>query len=488
MMVDDDGCYRAMQRRDARFDGVFFTAVRTTGIYCRPVCPAPQPKRENCTFYPSAAAAEEAGYRACRRCRPETAPGSPAWLGVGATLARALRLIEAGALDRDGVDAVAGRLGVGARHLRRLFTDHLGASPMAIARTHRLHLARRLTETTSLPLGEVAAAAGFGSVRRFNDAFAKAFKHPPGALRPAKMSLDTDEACSEGMRAAPFDVSLTLATRPPFDALHLCRFLSARAIPGVEIGDGVHYGRVLGSEAGPALILARAQADGPGLDVRFHLSGAAGLRAAIAQTRHIFDLDTDSGAVDMALARDPDLARRVEAHPGIRVPGGADVFEFAVRAVIGQQISVKGARTITGRLVERTGKALPPGLAGLVPGLTRGFPAPADIVDADLNGLGLTTRRVETLRGLAQAFLAADPGLPDLAALRGIGPWTLQYIAMRALGDPDAFPEKDLGLLKALGLGPSSGDAKHLMERAEAWRPYRAYAAIRLWHSLEADQ
>ncbi len=490
MMPDDDTCYQAMMRRDARFDGVFFTAVKTTRVYCRPICPAPKPKRINCRFVPSAAAAEGLGFRACCRCRPESAPGSPAWLGVGATLARALRLIEGGALDTGSIEDLAVRLGVSDRHLRRLFTDHLGASPKAVAQTHRLHLARRLVETTTLAMPDVAAAAGFRSLRRFNDAFVKAFHQAPGTLRDRrrkgrgvadKMARDP---CAEGRGAeVPFFIRLPLATRPPYDADHLFAFLSSRAIATLETGERDGYARVVRAGQGSAVISVHPLTEGHGVEARVWLTAAAALRSVIGQIRHIFDLDADSNPIDAAMAGDALLGPAVAARPGIRVPGGPDPFEFTVRAVIGQQISVKGARTIASRLVERLGDPLPPALADMVPGLSRGFPTPHAVVAGDLDGLGLTTRRVATLKAVASAFVENAPRLPDLLAIPGIGPWTTHYVAMRALGDPDAFPEKDLGLLKALGLGPSDGKA--LMACAEHWRPYRAYAAIRLWHSLE---
>ncbi|MGF1454887.1 MAG: AlkA N-terminal domain-containing protein [Alphaproteobacteria bacterium] len=491
MMPDDDTCYGAMMRRDARFDGVFFTTVKTTGVYCRPICPAPKSKRINCRFVPSAAAAESMGFRACQRCRPESAPGSPAWLGVGATLARALRLIEEGALDNGSVDGLAERLGIGGRHLRRLFTDHLGASPKAVAQTHRLHLARRLVENTALPMPDVAAAAGFGSVRRFNDAFSQTFHETPSARRrhgPARRRRRPDSHPAE--EAASFHIHLSLATRPPFDVDHLFAFLGARAIAGVETGDAQGYARVLRTGGGPTVlrvapltVVPGSTGPGAGVEAWIWLTQAQALRGVIQQVRHIFDLDADSTVIDETLAGDALLGPATAARPGIRVPGGPDPFEFTVRAVVGQQISVKGARTIAARLVARLGRPLPVALAGAVPGLERSFPTPEDMIRGDLDGLGLTTRRVATLKAVAGAFLASAPGLPDLQSIPGIGPWTAHYVAMRALGDPDAFPDKDLGLLKALGLDAKGGGA--LMAQAEQWRPYRAYAAIRLWQSLE---
>ncbi len=480
MRLDPDICYRAMTRRDPRFDGRFFTAVRTTGIYCRPICPARTPKRMNCVFLPSAAAAERAGFRACRRCRPESAPGSPARLGVGATLARALRLIEAGALDSGSVETLSARLGITGRHLRRLFTEHLAASPKAVAQTHRLHLARRLVETTPLPMTAVATAAGFNSLRRFNDAFVRCFDQPPGALRRTQTVQEGTLPPAHGLA-----MDLALATRAPYDLDHLLAFLATRAIPGVEGADGGSYSRALHCAGGPAVIRVTAHPDQPGVMAHIRLDKASDLREAIVQIRHIFDLDTDSEAIDDALSQDPFLGPQIAMRPGVRIPGGPNPFEFTVRAVIGQQISVKGARTIAGRLVARAGQPLPAALIDEDHGVTCLFPTPAGLADADLDGLGLTTRRVATLKAVADAFLANETGLPDLTSLPGIGPWTADYVAMRALSEPDAFPEKDLGLLKALNLKATTQDARMLNARAELWRPYRAYAAIRLWLSLE---
>ncbi len=517
MTLDDDICYRAVERRDPRFDGVFFTAVRTTGIYCRPICPAQTPRKGNCTFVPSAAAAEQAGYRACRRCRPESAPGSPAWTGTDAVVTRALRLIGGGALDRGSVEDLAARLGVGTRHLRRLFQDRLGAGPKAIAQTQRLHLARQLVAGTDMPMTEVALAAGFASLRRFNDAFTQAFRQPPSALRknsPAVVGENNGLANGNGRTengpGMGTRIRLPLATRLPYDAAFILGFLRARTITGVESaleiltgGSGADpvYRRTLATPDGPAVVSVEWPEDASKLMVTVHAQEAAGVRPALNALRRIFDLDADSAAIDEALSADPALAPHVARRPGIRVPGGADAFEFVVRAVVGQQISVKGARTILGRIAARAGPVLPAGLQ--TGGLERLFPGPEDVLHADLEGLGLTTRRQATLKAAAQAFAGRGPmlqsGLPDLLALPGIGPWTAQYVAMRALGEPDALPEGDLGLVKGLGLigdgregggqgGTTSAASKNLSRHAERWRPWRAYAAMRLWALLEEAQ
>ncbi len=490
-MLDPTICFDAMMRRDARFDGAFFTCVRSTGIYCRPVCPAPKPKRANCTFAPSAAAAEGAGFRPCRRCRPEAAPGSPAWTGTEATVTRALRLIEEGALDTGSVEDLSARLGIGPRHLRRLFVTHLGAAPKAIAQTQRLHLAKRLIETSDLPMTEVAAAAGFQSLRRFNDAFSQAFRQAPTEIRRQKPQADDfDIAQASGLPCA-----ITLPYRPPFDADQMLRFLSTRAIQGMEMGDGTLYARSIGTPAGPGLVLIRADGARNRLIARLALPSAGTLRSVAGRLRRLFDLDADSTAIDGDLARDPGFADQIARRPGIRVPGAWSLFEIAVRAVVGQQVSVKGAATLTARIVERFGTPLPAELQDLIPGVTCLFPTPEVILDGDLSGLGLTGKRIETLQALAHAFtdgpLAGHPPrtLEECAkiftALPGIGPWTAQYIAMRGLGEPDAFPATDLGVLKALGMDLSASGKKALSERSETWGPWRSYATMRLWAGLE---
>lgn len=494
VMIDDDICYRALGQRDARFDGRFFTAVRTTGIYCRPICPAPTPKRGNCSFYPSAAAAEQAGFRACRRCRPEAAPGSPAWAGIETTVHRALRLIEEGALDSGSVERLAERLGVGDRHLRRLFIDRLGATPSAIAHTQRLHLAKRLVETTDLPMTDVAAAAGFQSLRRFNDAFAKRFRQPPSRLRREER---LDDTAGPGVAGAAFGVSLSW--RPPFDWRRLLDFLERRALAGIEAVGPVCYARTFHTLEGPGTVHVTLDETNRRLNARLVLPSPRLLRPAIRRLRALFDLDADSAAIDAELARDPAFRQHVRKRPGIRVPGAWDPFEHACRAVIGQQVSVKGARTVAGRLAERLGTRLPHELrietGQAAAPLTLVFPRPEDIVDADLTNLGMPGKRAEALRTLARAFydgdladphaLAPDAAREAIAALPGLGPWTAETIAMRALGDPDAFPGTDLGVLKALDLDLKADGRRALRRRSETWRPWRGYATVRLWTMLE---
>jgi AraC family transcriptional regulator of adaptative response / DNA-3-methyladenine glycosylase II len=480
MELDASVCYRALRARDARFDGRFFTAVRTTGIYCRPVCPAPCPRLENCTFVPCAAAAQEAGYRPCLRCRPEAAPGTPAWLGSSATVMRALRLIEAGALDDAGVDALAARLGVGDRHLRRLFAQHLGASPHAVANTRRVLFAKQLIDQTPLPMAQIAFAAGFASVRRFNDAIRGAYQRPPRALR---------RSAQTGRGAAGSALELRLAYRPPFAWDDLLAFLALRAIPGVEcVADGVYrrayrQGDAVGwLEVGP--IEGTHQ-----LGVRIH-PGAGALRLIDLGTRlrALFDLGAAPDVIAAQLGEDPLLRRALLACPGVRVPGALDGFELAVRAILGQQVTVAGATRLAGRLVAEFGRKLPeaclPSDGRAAP--SHEFPSAETLCDADVARIGMPAARADAIRALARAVAGGGLGLePDadpeqtreaLLSLTGVGPWTASYVAMRALREPDAFPAGDLGLRRALAL-----DERALGRRAERWRPWRAYAAMLLW-------
>jgi AraC family transcriptional regulator of adaptative response / DNA-3-methyladenine glycosylase II len=479
MQLDPAVCYRAMRARDARFDGRFFVAVRTTGIYCRPVCPAPTPRRENCTFVPCAAAAEEAGYRACLRCRPEAAPGTPAWQGSSATVTRALRLIEAGALDDAGVDVLAEKLGVGDRHLRRLFATHLGASPHAIAATRRSHFAKQLIDQTAMPMADIAFAAGFASVRRFNDAIRGAFRRPPRALR---------RAAQRGRDASDASLELRLAYRPPYAWNELLAFLALRAIPGVECVTGGVYRRSFRQDEAVGWLEAGPVPGAHQLRVHIRAIGAPRLIDLARRLRALFDLGAAPDAIAGALRDDPALAGALRASPGIRVPGALDGFELAVRAILGQQVSVRAATTLAGRLVAQFGAKLPddclPASAdGTAP--THEFPSAELLADADVASIGLPAARAHAIRALARSVadgLRLEPGAdPDAAreallSLPGVGEWTAAYVAMRALREPDAFPSGDLGLRRALGVG-----AAELARRAEAWRPWRAYAAVLLW-------
>lgn len=481
MDLDHDACYRAISTRDARFDGRLFIGVRTTGIYCRPICPARTPKQANVSFYPSAAAAQEAGFRPCLRCRPETSPDLGAWRGSSNTVSRALALIEAGALDEADVEGLAGRLGVGERQLRRLFRQHLGASPVAVAQTRRVLLAKQLIHETQMPMAEVALASGFGSIRRFNETFRALYDRPPQALRRSHAA----DAGSGG------EVAISLAYRPPYDWEAMTAFLAARAIPGVETVAAGSYARSIAIGRHRGLFVAQPGKPGR-LAVRIRFPDLTALPGIIARIRRVFDLTADPSAIGADLARDPALAPRVAARPGLRVPGAWDGFELAVRAIVGQQITVPGATRLAGKLVEAYGEPFTdPAAAAL--GLTHIFPEPARLGAEDIAALGLMPgARARALSSLAAA-VAADPKLFDprrdldeaiaaLRALPGIGEWTAQYIAMRQLREPDAFPAADIGLMRAMadaaGRRPT---APELLARAERWRPWRAYAALHLW-------
>jgi len=474
--LDHDACYRALCQRDARFDGRFFTGVLTTGIYCRPICPAPTPRTENVVFFPSAAAAQAAGLRPCLRCRPEVAPSLAAWRGTANTVSRALALIELGALDQEGVEALALRLGVGERQLRRLFQQHLGATPVAVKQTRRVLLARQMIHETTLPLTEIAFAAGFGSIRRFNEVFLALFGRPPGALRRA--------AGSEG---APGELRLRLPYQPPYDWPALLAFLRQRAIPGIEAVDDHHYRRSF-DLAGTQGMVTVTPTDGPALAIALHCPRLSALPGIIARVRRVFDLAADPVAINAHLAQDPLLAPMVEARPGLRLPGAWDGFELAIRAVLGQQITVAAARRLGQRLVAAYGQPLTKAVAGV----SHVFPTPEVLATADLSALGLPRARATALSAVAaaardepQLFEAGRPleeAIGRLRAIRGVGDWTAHYIALRQLREPDAFPAADLGLRRAAAarLGHPCSPAT-LLAHAEAWRPWRAYAAQHLW-------
>ena len=484
--LDPARCYAAVRSRDRRFDGRFFAGVVTTGVYCRPVCPVRPAKPENVRWFACAAAAEAAGFRPCRRCRPEASPGTPAWSGTSAVVARALRLIAAGALDEGGVDGLADRLGLGARQLRRLFATHLGASPAEVARARRAHFARTLLDETDLPMAEVAFSAGFGSIRDFNHALRATFGRTPTALRRARGR--------RGPVANHGGVTVRLAFRPPLDWSGLLGFLAPRATPGVEaVADGV-YRRTIAIGDGAGTIEVRAAAGEPHLLMRVRLARPERLLQVVARARRLFDLDADPVPIADHLAASPELAPLVARRPGLRVPGAWDAFELAVRAVLGQQVTVRGATTLAGRLVRAFGTPLD----RAEDGLTHLFPRPEALADADLAALGLPRARAATIRALAGAVasgevvLDASRGLEDavarLAAVPGIGAWTPHYVAMRALGEPDAFPAADLGLRRALGNGAGRLAPARVAERAEAWRPWRAYAVMHLWAGLAGEE
>ncbi len=481
MDLDHAACYRALRQRDPRFDGRFFAAVKTTGIYCRPICPARTPHCRNVTFFPTAAAAQEAGFRPCLRCRPETAPDMGAWRGSSNTVSRGLSLIELGALDQSGVDALSQRLGVGERQLRRLFRQHLGASPMAVAQTRRILLAKQLIHETRLPMTEIAFASGFSSIRRFNETFRTLFARAPSQLRRSgkRCIAIADET----------DFSLLLRYQPPYDWPAMLDFLRRRAIPGIEMADHDSYARSFDLDGIQGTVTVRPGA-GHALRASIRVGKLSVLPRIIARLRRVFDLAADPLAIAAHLATDPALAPLVARRPGLRVPGAWDGFELAIRAVLGQQITVRGAVQIAARLVATHGTTLTePERA-----LTHVFPQPRALASADLVPLGIPRSRARALSAVAAAMVE-DPQLLDancsleqavrrLRAIRGVGEWTAQYIALRQLREPDAFPAADIGLLRALtddrGRRPA---AEELQARSERWRPWRAYAAQHLWAS-----
>jgi AraC family transcriptional regulator of adaptative response / DNA-3-methyladenine glycosylase II len=471
---------RARRARDARFDGRFFIGVVTTGIYCRPICPVASPKPVNVRYFPSAAAAAEAGFRPCLRCRPEASPGTPAWLGSSATVSRALKLIAGGALDTGGVDSIAARLGVGSRHLRRLFLRHLGATPVAVAQTRRLHFAKKLIDETALPMVQVAFSAGFGSIRRFNATFQSLYRRSPRELRRLGPKAVEERA--------PNEYRFRLAFRPPYEWEALIAFLAPRATPGVETVTRDVYKRTIALDGETGCLEARPVKGKPLLELRVHFPDTKALFRILERVRLMFDIGADPEEINRHLRKDPLLAELVARRPGLRVPGAWDGFELAVRAVLGQQVTVKGATTLAGRLAEAFGERTPAGLL---------FPAADALANADYRGIGLTGARAQTLRELARAVSGGriafdgagglDSFVEQITEIRGIGAWTAQYIAMRALGEPDAFPAGDLGLLRAVAARNGRMTKSELERRAEAWRPWRAYAAMQLWTAAAGE-
>lgn len=481
MDLDEKTCYRAVAARDSRFDGRFFTGVRTTGVYCRPICPARTPKPENVRFFPCAAAAEEAGFRACRRCRPETAPGTPAWSGKSATVSRALRIIELGDRGDSGLAEIAGRLGVGTRHLRRLFREELGASPKAVEITRRTHFARRLLQETTLPVSRIAFTAGFGSIRRFNEVIRASFGASPLELRSGTAAPPARR--NDGI------LSLEIPFRPPSPWRAIAGFLGRRAIPGVEQAGPRFYRRtfLVGKSSGVAEI-------GPisgknALELRVPDVAAEDLLAFAERVRRLFDTDADPAVIAGHLRRDPGLASRAKL-AGVRLPGCWDRFEMGARAILGQQITVAAARTLAGRLAELAG----PRLSGENEALRRIFPDAASVSGADLGKLGVPGSRARTLRAFAEAYAEGrfdrassaglTPLLGELTSIPGIGDWTAHYIAMRAFGEPDAFPAGDLWLRRAFASGGRPASARELDRMSQPWRPWRAYAAVSLWEGM----
>ena len=473
-MIDDfESCYRFMRSRDPRYDGFFVVGVSSTGVYCRPSCPARLPYRRNVRLFSTVAAAQHQGFRACKRCDPDAAPGSPAWNRRAGVAGRAMRLIVDGAADRDGVSGLAARLHFSERQLNRILVAELGAGPVALARAQRAQAARTLIETTELPFGELAVGAGFGSVRQFNDTLRAVYGRTPTELRR--------RARRRRSTSSPGTIELRLPCREPFDGESLVAFLAARATPGVEELEGPSYRRTLALDHGPATVALTPERRAVRAELR--LADLRDLTAAVARCRRLLDLDADPLAISSQLAEEPVLAPLVSAHPGLRVPGCVDGFELGVRAIVGQQVSVAAARTVLGRLASEHGEPLaePDG------GLTHRFPSAAVLAELDAGTLPFPRKRGEALRALARLMaegeLQLDAGADvagtraALVAIAGVGDWTASYVAMRALGDPDTFLPGDVGIRHALArLGADADD--------ERWRPWRSYAVMHLWRSL----
>lgn len=486
--------YRAMLARDARFDGQFITGVHSTGIYCRPSCPASPPKPVNVTFYRTAAAAHEAGLRACKRCLPDAVPGSPEWDLDDDLAARAMRLIADGVVEREGVPGLASRLGYTPRHLTRVLAAELGAGPLALARAHRAQTARELLVSTTMPVADVAFASGFGSIRQFNDTIRAVYERSPlelratAARRPgARRSTDAAVPSTSGEAGV---VRLHLPARPPFDAAGVFAWLAARAVAGVEVADHDRFERTLALPAGPALVRLRA-ATGPagatGLDVEARLTALADLAPLVARVRRLFDLDADAVAIDEALSADPALAPSIAATPGIRMPGALDPHELVVRALVGQQVSVASARTALTALAAALGEPVD------LDGPRRLFPTPAAIAADGASVLRGPAARIRTIVDvcgrLASGELVVAPERErhelraDLLAVPGIGPWTAGYLAMRVTREPDELLVSDLALRNGAARLGLPADPRDLAARGAAWAPWRSYASMHLWRA-----
>jgi AraC family transcriptional regulator of adaptative response / DNA-3-methyladenine glycosylase II len=502
--MDDEQRYEAAASKDGRFDGVFFTAVRTTGIYCRPSCPAITPKRANVTFYPTAAAAQQAGYRACKRCRPDASPGSPEWNARSDVAARAMRLIADGIVDRDGVPGLAARLGYSPRQVGRVLATEVGAGPLALARAQRARTARVLVETTPLAMGDIAFAAGFASIRQFNATMLEVYDITPSVLRERALrrgGRDGRGGGRDGMAAAAAvnaagALCLRLPYRPPIDLARVLGFLAARAVPGVEVVTATEYQRTVNLPNGPGVACLRIVPGQNWVECSLALADLRDVTAAVQRCRRLLDLDADPLAISASLAPDPVVGPLAQACPGRRAIGAVDGDEIALRAVLGQQVSVAAARRLAGQLTALCGQPLPTAGADAAPALV--FPDAATVAGLNPETLPMPRSRARALVGLAEALASGavclDPGADReeaaarLLALPGIGPWTAGYIRMRALADPDAFPAGDVGVLRALRLrgrpaGPGADAAA-----AQSWRPWSAYAVHHLWATLEAEQ
>jgi AraC family transcriptional regulator, regulatory protein of adaptative response / DNA-3-methyladenine glycosylase II len=478
MTLDLQVCLQARLSRDPRFDGKFFIGVRSTRIYCRSVCPVPTVKEKNVRYFPTAAAAAEAGFRPCLRCRPESSPGTPAWHGTSATVSRALRLIAESGLENRGMESLAERLGVGSRHLRRLFIRYLGAPPSTIAHTRRLHFAKKLLDETDLSMTNVAQASGFGCVRRFNAAFRSTYDRTPTEIRRLTRQNRVD---------SPNQYVFQLRFRPPYDWKGILKLLGAQAIPGVERVDGESYSRTIAIEglrghfritlAGQHTLLTRVQIGDPRL-----------LYRVIERVRKMFDLNADWTAIAEVLGRDPELATRIGAQPGLRLAGCWNGFELATRTVLGQEVGASRANVLAGHMASAFGQRVSGGH-----GVSSLFPSAEVLADARLSSLGLTKKRAETIRKLAravsdgqirfEAFASSNALYLSLREIPGIGRWTAQYVAMRTLGDPDTLLRLNSRLVRAMHLG---GEAE-VKKRAERWRPWRSYASLYLWSTDEIE-
>ena len=473
MKIDWQAFRRARVARDVRFDGKFFVGAHSTRIYCRPSCPVPTIPDKNVRYFPTAAAAAEAGFRPCLRCRPECSPGTPAWLGTSRTVSRALRLIAESGLEDGGVEGLAERLGVGSRHLRRLFVKHLGATPSAVAQTRRLHFAKKLIDETALPMNQVAIASGFGCVRRFNATIHKTYHRTPTHIRRLVRQTVVQPENQYLFR---------LRFRSPYDWKGMLAFLAPRATPGVETVENGVYRRSISLHGIDGYFEVSLDGENSGLAARVQFGDPRSLFFITERIRAMFDLNADWEAIVRGLRTDPVLVGPVEARRGLRVPGCWNGFELTTRAILGQQVTVKGATALAGRLVSNFGRRF-----SAANGLTHLFPLPEVLADAKLTSIGLPAARAETIRTLARAvsdgqisfegIVDSEAFLARLCEIPGIGKWTAQYVAMRALREPDAFPCGDLGLLHALNLG----SPRELEQRGEAWRPWRAYAAMYLW-------
>ena len=461
---------KARQTRDARFDGRFFIAVRTTGIYCRPVCKVRMPKAENVTFYSSAAGATEAGYRPCLRCRPEAAPGTPAWSGTSTTVTRGLRLISEGALDELSIEELSDKLGVTGRHLGRLFNQHLGASPQAIAQTRRLHFAKKLISETEMPMTEIALSSGYGSVRRFNDHFRKVYDRSPTMLR------------NKQNKEQGSGVTVRLSYREPFDFEGMLAFMAMRAVPQIESITSDAYIRSFQIDGETGSLQVSQDRENCCLVCNVEISNTRPLMKVVNRVRTLFDLDAVPSEINQRLSENGELSDLISENPGQRLPGSWDPFEIAVRAIVGQQVSVKGATTVMSRIVESYGERIDGRVL---------FPTPDSLADLSVDELSMPNKRAQAIKDMAAAVVSGDIDLSrssspevliqQMTAIKGIGPWTAQYVTMRALNDPDAFLHSDLVILKSAANLLGVNSEKEMLKRSDAWRPWRAYAGMHLW-------